>query len=164
MWQTANSFVRCLVTQYFTMWRKKVLRAYKLHYNTGMIITFSFTQKIILAKQRHYTHWQILVWNVSKSWLQKVDFFEKYDIVAMQIDNAKFYASKIIKVTSGFDFKKTFFPPGGTTIQKNSWNIFQIQITPLFWHPQGPQGCLEKQNCPLSSNLVVWCAKIGLKS
>ena len=28
---------------------------------------------------------------------------------------------------------------------------------------QGPQGCLEKQNYPLSSNLVVWCTKIGPK-
>ena len=35
---------------------------------------------------------------------------------------------------------------------------------PLFWRPQGPQGCLEKRNCPLSLNLAVWCAKIGLKS
>ena len=38
---------------------------------------------------------------------------------------------------------------------------------PLFWRPQGPQGsqgCLEKQNHPLSLNLVVWCAKIGPKS
>ena len=34
----------------------------------------------------------------------------------------------------------------------------------LLWLPQGPQGCLEKQNCPLSLNLVVWCAKIGFKS
>ena len=32
---------------------------------------------------------------------------------------------------------------------------------PLLWRPQGPQGCLEKQNCPLSWNLAVWCAKIG---
>ena len=37
-------------------------------------------------------------------------------------------------------------------------------FNPLLRRPQGPQGCLEKQNCPLSSNLVVWCAKIGLKS
>ena len=36
-------------------------------------------------------------------------------------------------------------------------------FTPLFWHPQGPQGCLEKQNHPLSSNLVVWCASIWKK-
>ena len=93
-----------------------------------------------------------------------MDFFEKYDIVAMQSDNANFYASKIIKVTSGFDFKKTIFSARWRHHPKNSWNIFQIQITPLFWRPQGPQGCLEKQNCPLSSNLAVWCAKIGPKT
>ena len=37
-------------------------------------------------------------------------------------------------------------------------------VTPLFRRPQGYQGCLEKRNYPLSSNLVVWCAKIGPKS
>ena len=46
---------------------------------------------------------------------------------------------------------------------KNIWYIFQIQITPLLWHPQDTQGCLEKQNCPLSSNLGVCCSKIGSK-
>ena len=56
-----------------------------------------------------------------------MDFFEKYDIVAMQIDNAKFYASKMIKVTSGFDFKKTFFPPGGATIQKTAEIFFKYK-------------------------------------
>ena len=35
---------------------------------------------------------------------------------------------------------------------------------PLFRRPQGSQGCLEKQNFPLSSNLAVWCAKIGPKT
>ena len=49
--------------------------------------------------------------------MAKVDSFEKYDIVAMQSDNAKFYASKMIKVTSGCS-RKQFFPPGGATIQK----------------------------------------------
>ena len=29
---------------------------------------------------------------------------------------------------------------------------------------QGPQGCLEKQNYPLSWNLAVRCAKIGPKT
>ena len=29
---------------------------------------------------------------------------------------------------------------------------------------QGPQGCLEKQNHSLNSNLVVWCAKTGPKT
>ena len=37
-------------------------------------------------------------------------------------------------------------------------------VTPLFRRPQGSQGSLEKQNHPLSSNLVVWCAKIGPKT
>ena len=36
--------------------------------------------------------------------------------------------------------------------------------TSLFRRPQDPQGCLEKQNHPLSWNLVVWCAKIGPKT
>ena len=36
--------------------------------------------------------------------------------------------------------------------------------TPLFRPPQVPRGCLEKGNHPLSSNLVVWCAKIGPKT
>ena len=110
------------------------------------------------------THWPILGWNVSKSWLQKVDFFENYAIVAMQSDNVTFYACKIIKVTSGFNLKKTIFFARRRHHLKNSWNIFQIQITPLLWRPQGPQGCLEKQNYPLSLNLVVWCAKIGSKT
>ena len=37
-------------------------------------------------------------------------------------------------------------------------------VTPPFRRPQGSQGCLEKQNYPLSLNLVVWCAKIGPKT
>ena len=41
--------------------------------------------------------------------------------------------------------------------------LVSFQITPLLRCPQGPQGCLEKQNCPLSLNLAVWCAKIGPK-
>ena len=39
-----------------------------------------------------------------------------------------------------------------------------MQITPLFRRPQGPQGCLVKQNYRLSMNLGVWCAKIGTKT
>ena len=111
-----------------------------------------------------YTHWPILGWNVSKSLLQRVNFFEKYAIVAMESDNVTFYQCKIIKVTSGFNFKKTNFFARWRQRPQNSWNIFQIQITPLFRHPQGSQGCLEKWNYPLSLNLVVWCAKIGLKT
>ena len=36
--------------------------------------------------------------------------------------------------------------------------------TPLFRRPQDSQGFLEKQNHPLSSNLVIWCAKIEPKT
>ena len=43
-------------------------------------------------------------------------------------------------------------------------NLANSCVTPLFRRPQGSQGCLEKQNCPLSLNLVVWCAKIGPKT
>ena len=64
----------------------------------------------------------------------------------------------------GFNLKKTIFFARRRHHLKNSWKIFQIQITPLLWRPQGPQGCLEKQNYPLSSNLAVCCAKIGLKT
>ena len=75
-----------------------------------------------------------------------------------------FLSFKIVKVTSGFDLKKTIFFARWRQHPQNSWNIFQIQITPLFRRPQGPQGCPEKQNYPLSLNLVVWCAKIGPKT
>ena len=82
----------------------------------------------------------------------------------MKGDNSTFYACKMIKVTSGFNLKKTIFFTRRRHHPKNSWNIFQIQITLLLWRPQGPQGCLEKPNYPLSSNLVVWCTKIGPKT
>ena len=110
------------------------------------------------------THWPDFHWNVSKPWLQRVDLFENYAIVAMQSDSVTFLSSKVIKVTSCFNLKKTFFFTRWRCHPKNSWNIFQIQITPLLWRSQGPQGCLEKRNCPLSLNLAVWCAKIGPKT
>ena len=110
------------------------------------------------------THWPDFHWNLSKSWLHRLDFFENDAIVAMQSGNGTFWLCKIIKVTSGFNLKKTIFFTRWRQHPKNSWNIFQIQITPLLWRPQGPQGCLEKQNYPLSLNLVVWCAKIGPKT
>ena len=47
-----------------------------------------------------------------------MDFFENYAIVAMQSDNVTFYACKIIKVTSGFNLKKTILSPGSATVQK----------------------------------------------
>ena len=82
----------------------------------------------------------------------------------MESDNVTFYACKVIKLTSGFNLKETIFFTRWRYHPKNSWNIFHLQITPLFRRPQGPQECLEKQNYPLSSNLVVWCTKIGLKT
>ena len=36
-------------------------------------------------------------------------------------------------------------------------------FTPHLWRLQGPHGCLEKQNCPLSLKVVVWCTIIGPK-
>ena len=60
----------------------------------------------------------------------KSGFFEKYAIVAMQIDNVTFYVCKIIKVTSGSNLKKTFFSQGGATIQKNS-STNSTTLTPL---------------------------------
>ena len=107
------------------------------------------------------SHWPTLGWIISKSWLQRVDFIENYAIVAMESENVTFWSCRMIKVTSGFNLKETIFFTRWRHLPKNSWNILQIQISPLFWRPQGPQGCLEKRNCPLNSNLAVWCAKIG---
>ena len=77
--------------------------------------------------------------------------FENYAIVATQSDNITFYACKIIKGTSVFNLKKT------AEILSNTNNSTTLT-------PPGPQGCLEKQNHPLSWNLVVWWAKIGYKT
>jgi len=69
-----------------------------------------------------------------------VDFFENYAIVAMQSDNANFYACKIIKVTSGFNFKKTFLPPGGATIQKTAEIFFKYKQLHYFDALRAPRG------------------------
>ena len=57
--------------------------------------------------------------------------------------------------TSGFNLKETIFFVRWQQHPKNSWNNFQIYITPPLWHPQDPSGCLEKQNHQLSLNLVI---------
>ena len=93
-----------------------------------------------------------------------MNFSENHAIVAMESDNVTFYPCKIIKVTSGFNLKKINFFARWRQHPQNSWNIFQIQITPLFRRPKAPQRCQEKRNHPLSSNLLVWCAKIGPKT
>ena len=50
--------------------------------------------------------------------------------------------------------------------RSDSWVFFSmfqlVLITTLT--PPGLQGCQEKQNYPLSLNLVVWCAKIEPKT
>ena len=121
-------------------------------------------EKLTKCSSNTVPHWPDFHWNVSKPWLQRVDFFENYAIVAKQSDNASFWSCKMIKVTSGFNLKKTIFFTRWRCHPENSWNIFQIQITPLLWRSQGPQGCLEKRNCPLSLNLAGWCAKIWPKT
>ena len=75
-----------------------------------------------------------------------------------------FLITILIKLTLGNIFIKVKKSARAAPLSQNSWYIFQMQITPLLRRPQGPQGCLEKQNCPLSSNLAVWCAKIGPKT
>ena len=100
----------------------------------------------------------------SKTIIQRVNLFENYAVAAMQSDNVTFLSFKIFKMTSGFNLKKTIFFARWCQHPQNSWNIFQIQITPLFRRPQGPRGCREKRNYPLSLNLVVWCTKIGPKT
>ena len=58
----------------------------------------------------------------------------------------------------------------GSTCWTKPYIIFTVTdlanscATPLFRRPQASQGCLEKQNNPLSWNLVGWCAKIGPKT
>ena len=51
-----------------------------------------------------------------------------------------------------------------TLVLNTVTGLAKFGFTPLLWCPQGPQGCLKKQNYPLISNLVVWCAKIGPKT
>ena len=86
------------------------------------------TQLILAAEIRHIvTHWPILGWNVSKSWLQKVDFFENYAIVAMQSDNVTFCTYEIKKETSGYNLNKTFFSQGGDTISKTAEIFFKYK-------------------------------------
>ena len=108
------------------------------NFQSAMYLSNWITVKLqVLARLLRSTHWPILGWNVSKSWLQKVDFFENYAIVAIQIDNANFYACKIIKALIS---RKQFFSARRCHHPKNSWNIFQIQIPPLFWRLQTLRG------------------------
>ena len=60
-----------------------------------------------------------------------------------------FLKTIIIKLTLCNIFIKVEKYARAAPLPQNSWHIFQMQINPLLWDPQGPQGCLEKQNCPL---------------
>ena len=93
----------------------------------------------------------------------KVDFFKNYAIVAMQSDNIIFCACKMIKGTSGFNLKKTIFFRQMAPTSKKQLKYFSNINNSTILTPPGPQGCLEKLDYPLSSNLVVWCSKIGQK-
>ena len=83
--------------------------------------------------------------------------------------SSQYICYTVITVTGSADFG--FIPDNSTsnshialtyphTVTKSAVSGFN----PLLRRPQGPQGCLEKPNCPLSLNLVVWCTKIGSKS
>ena len=71
-------------------------------------------------------HWPILDWNVSKSWLQKVDFFQNCAIVAMQSDNITFYACKILKCMHQFE-ENTFFHQLAPTSKKTGEIFFKYK-------------------------------------
>ena len=72
-----------------------------------------------------------------------------------------FLMTILIKLTLGNIFTNLKKSTRAAPLSQNSWYTFEMQITSLLRRPQGPKGCLEKQNCPLSLNLAVWCAKIG---
>ena len=61
-----------------------------------------------------------------------MNFFENYAIVAMESDNVTFYACKIIKVTSGFNFEENKFfsqvVPTSTKQLKYFSNIYNPTI------------------------------------
>ena len=111
-----------------------------------------------------WSHWPILGWNVSKSCLQKVDFFENYAIVARQSDNVTLSACKIIKKTSGFNLKETIFFRQAVPPSKVQLKYFSSTNNSTTLAPPRPQRLLEKGNHPLSLNLVVSCVKIGSKT
>ena len=68
-------------------------------------------------------------------------------------------SSSLSKVHNKFSFDTSYVRLGYTVT-----NLANYCATPLFRRPQGSWGCLEKQNHPLSRNLVDWCAKIGPKT
>ena len=72
----------------------------------------------------------------SKKWISlKIMLF-----LAMQSDNANFYACKIIKVTSGFNFKKTFFFRQAAPSSKKQLKYFSNTNNSTILTPSSPPG------------------------
>ena len=68
---------------------------------TGLLCFVEFLGCAQLLYSSLKTHWQNLGWNVSKSWLQKVDFFEKYDIVLTYVNyGSSITTSKVSQIIS----------------------------------------------------------------
>ena len=93
-----------------------------------------------------------------------MDFLERLEIAAICTKKNTFLIAILLKLTLDNILIEVKKSPRAAPPFQISWNSFQIQITPLLWQPQDPQGCLKKWNYALSSNFVVWCAKIGPKT
>ena len=84
--------------------------------------------KGISTKDAVITHWPDFHWNVSKSWLQRMDFFENYAILSIQIDNANCYmymSNKKGDIRLWFEEEK--FSPGGASVQKTAEIFFKYK-------------------------------------
>ena len=69
-----------------------------------------------------------------------MDLFENYAIIAIQSDHFIFYAFKIIKVTSGFNLKKTIFFRQAAPPSKKQLNFFSNTNNSTTLMPSGPPG------------------------
>jgi hypothetical protein len=61
-------------------------------------------------------------------------------------------------------FQENIFFRQAAPPSKKQLKYFSNTNNSTILTPSGLQGCLEKKNCPLSSNLTVWCAKIRPKT
>ena len=95
-----------------------------------------------------------------KSWGLKASSSETFqqvwqDCSALQSINWCLKSWRIATFAGSFEWKGSRSAVTG---------LANFDFTPLLWCPQGPKGCLEKRNYPLSLNLVVWCTKIQPKT
>ena len=118
---------------------------------TAGLLPFTHTDRFLVEMFHNYAFKESISVENLKLWL-------------LILTKTLFLITILIKLTLGNIFIKVKKSARAAPLSQNSWYIFQMQITPLLRRPQGPQGCLEKRNCPLSSNLAVWCAKIGPKT